>query len=80
MTARFISISFFLQPNAQLRGKARSALSRLSVLYGIAVLNGVVMVSEINQRLSGNADVSLAIFEGALSRLRPVLMKQPQLH
>lgn len=43
-------------------------------LFGIAVLNGVVMVSEINQRLPGHKDINVVIFEGALSRLRPVLM------
>ncbi len=43
-------------------------------LFGVAVLNGVVMVNAINQRLSGGNDQYTAIFEGALSRLRPVLM------
>ncbi|MFV2005368.1 MAG: efflux RND transporter permease subunit, partial [Gammaproteobacteria bacterium] len=43
-------------------------------LFGVAVLNGVVMVNAINQRLCGNVDVNRAVFEGALSRLRPVLM------
>ena len=43
-------------------------------LFGVAVLNGVVMVNAINQRLSGGSDVYTAVFEGALSRLRPVLM------
>ena len=43
-------------------------------LFGVAVLNGVVMVNSINQRLSGGANAETAIFEGALSRLRPVLM------
>ena len=43
-------------------------------LFGVAVLNGVVMVNAINQRLSGGCDVVTAVFEGALSRLRPVLM------
>ncbi len=43
-------------------------------LLGVAVLNGVVMVSAINNRLSENHNVEEAIFEGALSRLRPVLM------
>ncbi|OUR68689.1 cytochrome-c peroxidase [Cycloclasticus sp. 46_83_sub15_T18] len=42
-------------------------------LFGIAVLNGVVMVNAINQRLAVG-DVDAMIFEGALSRLRPVLM------
>ena len=43
-------------------------------LFGVAVLNGVVMVNAINQRLTGGADIDTAVFEGALSRLRPVLM------
>ena len=43
-------------------------------LFGVAVLNGVVMVNAINQRLFGGNDVHTAVFEGALSRLRPVLM------
>jgi len=43
-------------------------------LFGVAVLNGVVMVNSINQRLGGGSDLQIAVFEGALSRLRPVLM------
>ena len=43
-------------------------------LFGVAVLNGVVMVNSINQRLTGGSDAATAVFEGALSRLRPVLM------
>ncbi len=43
-------------------------------LFGVAVLNGVVMVNAINQRLLGGSDAHAAVFEGALSRLRPVLM------
>ena len=43
-------------------------------LFGVAVLNGVVMVNSINQRLLGGAEPDTAVFEGALSRLRPVLM------
>lgn len=44
-------------------------------LFGVAVLNGLVMVSAIN-RLRNEEDKSLdeAVREGALSRLRPVLM------
>lgn len=43
-------------------------------LSGVAVLNGVVMVSFINQlRLSGK-NLDEAISEGATTRLRPVLM------
>ncbi|MFQ5488972.1 MAG: efflux RND transporter permease subunit, partial [Gammaproteobacteria bacterium] len=43
-------------------------------LFGVAVLNGVVMVNAINQRLGGGLRPQEAVFEGALSRLRPVLM------
>tara|TARA_R110001606_G_scaffold399222_2_gene582380 strand:- start:31884 stop:35063 length:3180 start_codon:yes stop_codon:yes gene_type:complete len=43
-------------------------------LFGVAVLNGVVMVNAINQRFEGGLDIKRAVFEGALSRLRPVLM------
>ena len=43
-------------------------------LFGLAVLNGVVMVSAINQRLSGGLSPEEAVFAGAFSRLRPVLM------
>jgi cobalt-zinc-cadmium resistance protein CzcA len=43
-------------------------------LFGVAVLNGVVMVNAINQNLRRGQSVTEAIEEGALSRLRPVLM------
>ncbi len=43
-------------------------------LLGVAVLNGVVMVSSINQRVEGGQAVEDSVYEGALSRLRPVLM------
>jgi len=43
-------------------------------LLGVAVLNGVVMVSSINQRVEGGTTFDVAVFEGALSRLRPVMM------
>lgn len=43
-------------------------------LFGVAVLNGVVMVESINQRIHDGSVVSKAVFEGATSRLRPVLM------
>ncbi len=43
-------------------------------LFGIAVLNGVVMVTYINElRLQGRP-IEEAVREGALTRLRPVLM------
>ncbi len=43
-------------------------------LFGVAVLNGVVMVESINQRISDGLSVADAVFDGAVSRLRPVLM------
>jgi len=43
-------------------------------LFGVAVLNGVVMVNAINQRIGDGLDMQVAVFEGACSRLRPVMM------
>jgi heavy metal efflux system protein len=51
-----------------------SAAVGFIALSGVAVLNGLVMVTYINQlRLSGMAR-DAAIFQGAVTRLRPVLM------
>ncbi len=43
-------------------------------LSGVAVMNGVVMVSAINRRREHGASMGEAIRQGALERLRPVLM------
>jgi cobalt-zinc-cadmium resistance protein CzcA len=43
-------------------------------LFGVAVLNGVVMVESINHRIVEGLTVDNAVFDGAVSRLRPVLM------
>lgn len=43
-------------------------------LSGIAVLNGVVMINAINVLIESGTDAKKAVFEGAISRLRPVLM------
>lgn len=43
-------------------------------LFGVAVLNGVVMVSFINQLREEGKSVADAVAEGAMTRLRPVLM------
>jgi cobalt-zinc-cadmium resistance protein CzcA len=43
-------------------------------LFGVAVLNGLVMVSYINSRKAEGAEVRQAVLEGAMTRLRPVLM------
>jgi cobalt-zinc-cadmium resistance protein CzcA len=51
-----------------------SAAVGLIALSGVAVLNGLVMVSRINQLVREGLEPDIAILEGALSRLRPVLM------
>ena len=43
-------------------------------LFGVAVLNGVVLISYINQMRREGATIADAAFKGALVRLRPVLM------
>jgi len=43
-------------------------------LFGIAVLNGVVLVNYIVELRREGAAVGEAVFDGALTRLRPVLM------
>ena len=43
-------------------------------LLGIAVLNGVVMVSYFNQLYAEGMDITSVVIEGAKRRLRPVLM------
>ncbi|AQH03686.1 cation transporter (plasmid) [Burkholderia sp. KK1] len=43
-------------------------------LSGVAVLNGLVMISFIRSLREGGAQLDVAVREGALTRLRPVLM------
>lgn len=43
-------------------------------LLGIAVLNGVVMVSYFNQLLATGMDIAKVVILGSMRRLRPVLM------
>jgi cobalt-zinc-cadmium resistance protein CzcA len=43
-------------------------------LFGVAVLNGLVLVSYIEQRRLAGDDVATAAYQGARVRLRPVLM------
>ncbi|MEZ5938246.1 MAG: CusA/CzcA family heavy metal efflux RND transporter [Hyphomonadaceae bacterium] len=43
-------------------------------LLGIAVLNGLVLVSYFNQLMAAGAGVEEAVLKGAVRRLRPVLM------
>jgi cobalt-zinc-cadmium resistance protein CzcA len=51
-----------------------SAAVGFIALSGVAVLNGLVMVSFIQRLAAEGADVATAIFEGSLARLRPVMM------
>ena len=43
-------------------------------LFGIAVLNGVVLISHILQLQDGGTPLDVAVKDGTLTRLRPVLM------
>src|SRR5262249_19042473 len=43
-------------------------------LFGVAMLNGVVLVSSINQLLKSGQPIHEAVLHGARRRLRPVLM------
>ncbi len=43
-------------------------------LFGIAVLNGVVLVEHLNHLRARGLDLEKAVREGAMDRLRPVLM------
>ncbi|MFC4349545.1 efflux RND transporter permease subunit [Kordiimonas lipolytica] len=43
-------------------------------LFGVAVLNGVVLVESINGLAKGGVAMGEAVFRGTVSRLRPVLM------
>ena len=43
-------------------------------LFGLCVLNGTLMVSYINELRQAGGQMKDAIIEGALTRLRPVLM------
>jgi cobalt-zinc-cadmium resistance protein CzcA len=43
-------------------------------LFGVAVLNGVVLIAYINQLRADGHSLDDAVLEGATTRLRPVLM------
>ena len=51
-----------------------SAAVGFIALSGIAVLNGIMLISYINQLREGGATVRDAVVEGTLTRLRPKLM------
>ncbi|MFA5901117.1 MAG: CusA/CzcA family heavy metal efflux RND transporter [Hyphomicrobium sp.] len=51
-----------------------SAAVGFIALSGIAVLNGIMLISFINQLRAGGSDVRQAVIDGTLTRLRPKLM------
>jgi cobalt-zinc-cadmium resistance protein CzcA len=51
-----------------------SAAVGFIAVSGVAVLNGLVLMSSIRRKLETAADVTAAIVEGSLERVRPVLM------
>ncbi len=83
-SARDAAIVFSGVPLALVGGVAALAVRDLPLsitagvgfiaLSGVAVLNGVVMVSFIRSLLASGASLESAVYEGAVQRLRPVLM------
>ncbi len=51
-----------------------SAAVGFIVLAGVAVLNGLVVMSSIRQRLDNGMALTTAIIEGAMEKVRPVVM------
>ncbi|WP_374360259.1 CusA/CzcA family heavy metal efflux RND transporter [Pseudoduganella danionis] len=51
-----------------------SAAVGFIAVSGVAVLNGLVLISAINKRLADGVEAATAVVDGALERLRPVLM------
>jgi cobalt-zinc-cadmium resistance protein CzcA len=51
-----------------------SAAVGFIAVSGVAVLNGLVLISAINKRLLDGINAADAVIDGALERLRPVLM------
>lgn len=51
-----------------------SAAVGFIVLAGVAVLNGLVVMTSIRERIAAGREPATAIYEGAMERVRPVLM------
>ena len=58
----------------EVRSISKTGLSVITAVFGNTVLNGVVMVHAIKQYLADGVGAREAVLEGAVSRLRPVLM------
>jgi cobalt-zinc-cadmium resistance protein CzcA len=82
--ARLAALIFFNVPFAAIGGVfalwmrglpfSISAAVGFIALFGIAVLNGVVMVSYMEERRAAGLDAVQAAMQAAMTRLRPVLM------
>lgn len=82
--SRLATLIFFNVPFAAVGGIFALALRGMPfsisaavgfiALFGIAILNGVVMVSYIEQRRADGLDPVVAASQAAMTRLRPVLM------
>ena len=51
-----------------------SAAVGFIAVSGVAVLNGLVLISAVNKRIADGMEASKAVIDGAMERLRPVLM------
>jgi cobalt-zinc-cadmium resistance protein CzcA len=51
-----------------------SAAVGFIAVSGVAVLNGLVLIASIRRRLTMGREIGVAIIEGAMERVRPVLM------
>lgn len=51
-----------------------SAAVGFIAVSGVAVLNGLVLMASIRQKLEQGAEAATAIIQGSMERLRPVLM------
>jgi cobalt-zinc-cadmium resistance protein CzcA len=68
-----ISGGVFALASRNLNFTVSAAVGFIAVL-GIAILNGLVMVTFINQLRANGETVKMAVFNGAHKRLRPVIM------
>jgi HAE1 family hydrophobic/amphiphilic exporter-1 len=46
----------------------------IKILFGVAVNNGIVMIDYVNQLRAQGMEKNQAIIQGAITRLRPILM------
>jgi cobalt-zinc-cadmium resistance protein CzcA len=75
----FLTLPFALSGGVfvlALRGMYLSVSASIGfvALFGVAVLNGIVLVSHLNALRGAKNDVRTAVIHGAVDRLRPVLM------